>query len=336
MKKPAAGLIFIIVLTIVLGVLPAMALTIGGAVKQPLNLSTADLARFESATARLNEVTGDGQFRGAFTYRGVPLRTLLGLASIQKEKSSFSKPFDLAVIVRNKDGKRAVLSWGEIFYRNPAEFIVAVSAEPVMPHHKNCAGCEWEGTYDTAMKQLKRHVGLPKLIVAGDSFTDRSLEDIVAIDVVDLEKKADKKRMKALFSPKFVVVDGKGLSVEVHALSGYNRAEVPAKPVLEGIGYQGWKQYSGVSLRDLLKNVNMRHEVADTIILASSVDGYRILISYGELFLARAGERILVVDQANGAPLKEGVFTLIFPDDIFADRTAKALSKIEVISLKKE
>lgn len=335
MKKLAAGLISIIALTVALGVSPAMALTIGGAVKQPLNLSADDLARFESATVRLNEVTSDGQFRGAFTYRGIPLRTLLGLAFIQKEKSGFPKPLDLAVIVRNKDGKTTVLSWGEIFYRNPAEFIVAVSAAAVMPHHKNCVGCEWEGTYEMAMKQLKRHVGLPKLIVAGDFFTDRSLEDIVHIDIVDLEKKTDKKWMETLFSPKFVVIDEKGPAMEVHDLSEYKRVEVIAKPVWDGIGYQGWKRYSGVSLRDFLKKVNMRHET-DAAILASSIDGYRVLISYGELFLAPAGERILVADRANGVPLQEGTFTLIFPDDAFADRTAKALSKIEVVSLKKE
>jgi len=35
-------------------------------------------------------------------------------------------------------------------------------------------------------------------------------------------------------------------------------------------------------------------------------------------------------------PFEEGKFTLIFPDDASDDRTAKALSRIEVVSLKEK
>jgi DMSO/TMAO reductase YedYZ molybdopterin-dependent catalytic subunit len=64
---------------------PSMAFTVGGLVRQPLNLDQSDLARLESVSARVNEVTRDHRFHGAFTYRGVPLKTLLGLAAVQKE-----------------------------------------------------------------------------------------------------------------------------------------------------------------------------------------------------------------------------------------------------------
>jgi len=54
-------------------------------------------------------------------------------AGIQKENSDFSKQIDLAVIVRNKAGKQIALSWGEIFYRNPAEVAIAFSADRSCP-----------------------------------------------------------------------------------------------------------------------------------------------------------------------------------------------------------
>jgi len=111
-RKSIFALLAVIVCAWALQASPSAAMTIGGVVRLPLNLSTEDLARFESATVRLNELTRDNQFRGVFTYRGVPLRTLLELAFVQKEESSFGKSLDLAVVIRNREGKRTVLSWG--------------------------------------------------------------------------------------------------------------------------------------------------------------------------------------------------------------------------------
>jgi len=332
-RKSMWGLLAVSVLVVLLAASSSMALTIGGVVRQPLNLSLEDLAKLESVSARLNEVTSDNRFGGAFTYRGVPLRTLLGLASIEKEESGFPKPVDLAVVVRNREGKTAVLSWGEIFYRNPSEIVVAVSTVPVMPFHKNCGDCHGAEVYEPAMNRLKRTVGLPKLIVANDFFTDRSLEDIVHIDVIDMKQKTDKKQMKTLFSPKFTIADVKGKSVEIGDLAGYARTGVSVKNVGEGRGYHGWRRFEGVPLREVLAKKGVMPD-SDTAILASAADGYRVLISYGELFLAPGGEKILVADGVGGKPLKEGKFTLVLPDDLFADRMVKALSRIEIVSLK--
>ena len=116
------------------------AISITGTVKQPLNLSMEDIRRFEAVTARLNEVSADKNFHGVFSYRGVPLRTLLELATVQKEKSDFSKSVDLAIAVKNKNGQQTVLPWGELYYRNPADILIAFSATPVMPH-RECSTC---------------------------------------------------------------------------------------------------------------------------------------------------------------------------------------------------
>ena len=80
-------------------------LSITGLVKQPLNLTLQDLAAQQSVEAQLNEIFEDGRYRGVFRYRGVPLRNLLELASIQKEETDFPKLVDLAVVVRNRDGQ---------------------------------------------------------------------------------------------------------------------------------------------------------------------------------------------------------------------------------------
>lgn len=315
---------------------PLMALTVGGAVRQPLNLGLGDLAKLESVSVMASEVTRDERFHGVFTYRGVPLKTLLGLASVQKEESLFPKPLDLAVVVRNREGQTAVLSWGEIFYHNSADILIAFSADPVMPNHTNCADCHGAKVYEPALNELERKVGLPKLVVTGDFFTDRNLEDVVGIDVIEMKTRAEKKQMKGLLSsPNVTVTNGKGRGVEISGLGGYQRVKVNVKDVSEGMGYHGVKRVSGVPLKEILRNNGMGQD-ADTVVLASSVDGYRILLSYGELFLNPAGERVLVADSLNEEPLKEGKFTLFFPDDIAYDRTAKALSKVEIVPLKEK
>ena len=108
-------------------------LSVMGLVKQPLNLTTDDLSGFQTSRVQLNEIMKDGTYSGAFFFKGIPLRTLLDTAFIQKEETAFNKKTDLAVIVRNRHGKQVALSWGEIYYSNSNDILVALSASPIKP-----------------------------------------------------------------------------------------------------------------------------------------------------------------------------------------------------------
>jgi hypothetical protein len=334
MKKTFLTIIcFCTLWAIVAAASPAAALTIGGAVKHPLSLSTDDLTKFQPVTVRLAEITRDKNYNGVFIYQGVPLKTLLEMASIEKTGAVFNKPLDLAIVVRDKAGKTSVLSWGEVFYKNPSDIIVAVSATPVMPHHTNCGECHQSSFYESALNKLKRKIGFPKLVVANDFFTDRSIDNISQIEVVDLKKDKPKKKMETLFSPNFTIVDTKGKSLEITDLSGYPHIEAFTKEVGDGRGYHGLKQFTGASLRDLLKKAGVGSET-DTVFLISSPDGYQATFSYGEIFLAPGGERIIMADKIGQKPLKDGgKFLLLPPDDLAADRDVKAVNKIEIISI---
>jgi precorrin-4 methylase len=315
----------------------SQALTVGGEVGHPLNLSTDELAKFGCIEARVTELTRDKQFKGVFTYRGVPLRSLLEVAGVQKEEGGFNKPLDLAVVVKDKDGKTVVVSWGEIFYKNPSQVLIAISASPVKPHHaKGCGECHPSEIYQTALDQLNRKIGYPKLVVTNDFYTDRCLENVVSIEVVDLKKPYERKQGQKLFSPNFTLSDGKGKSLEVTDLSSYPKVETMVKEVGDGRGFHGLKQFSGASLRDLLKKLDVKPD-PDSGVLVSSVDGYRSLFSFGEIYLSAEGEHIMIADSAKGKPLKEnGKFLLVAPDDLAADRMIKAVSAIEVVSLKSQ
>ncbi|HMK66064.1 MAG TPA: hypothetical protein VK564_09735 [Thermodesulfobacteriota bacterium] len=308
-------------------------LVISGQVKWPSRITLEGLSRMQSVTVRLNEVDLQKNFKGAFQYQGIPLRTLLEQAGIHKEKSNFNKPIDLAVLVKTKSGKQIVLSWGELFYRNPAEITVAFSAVPIMPH-KKCESCHKPEVYERWLSPIKRSVGFPKLIVANDFYTDRSLEDIAQVEVIDLRPALKGQKISKLHSPSFDITGSVKNPLKVTELSSYNRVEMVIKQIGDGMGYHGLKWIEGVPLRELLDKAGAEMDPA-TVILISAPDGYRSLLSYGELYLSQAGNRILVADKINHKPLdKDGKFFFVPPDDLAADRDVKAVSQIEVITLK--
>lgn len=312
------------------------AVRITGLVKQPMSLTSEDLARYETVNVRLTEITKDTQFHGVFNYRGVPLKNLLELAAIEKEKKDFSKQVDMAVVVRNKAGKQVVLSWGEIMFRNPADAVLAFAATPILPY-RDCGQCHKPDLYKEWKGQLTRQVGFPKLVLANDFYTDRSLEDVVHIEVIDLNPKLTVNRnLPKLFSPSMTITDsGKNL-LTVKDLSAYPHMDIMTKPVGEGMGYHGLRNYAGVPLAKILEKAEAKMD-AETVFIVSSVDGYRSLLSYGELFLAPGGERVIIADSLDGKPMdKDGKFLLMPPDDLVADREVKAVDKIDVIHLKRE
>jgi hypothetical protein len=310
-------------------------ISITGDVRQPLDIAVGDLSGFKSVSVRLNEVTSDGTYHGAFNYHGVLLRTLIELANIQKTKKDFSKQIDMAIVVRSKNGKQTVLSWGEVFYRNPAEIIVAYSAVPVIPE-KSCKGCHEPEIYKRWCDPLKREIGFPKLVVTNDFYTDRSVEDVTNIEVVDLHPAIVTKKLPKLFSPSFTITGSVKKRLEIGDLSDYTHIDVAVKELGDGRGYHGLKILEGAPLRELLDKAGIEPDM-NTVFLVSAPDGYRSLISYGELILNPSGGRFIIADKVSGEPLrKDGKFIMVEPDDLAADRWVKAVAKIEVIRLNKK
>jgi len=305
-------------------------LTVKGLVEQPLKLTLDDLGAFSSITVQLNEIGKDGGFQGNFYYRGVPLRNLLETARIQKKRKNFFKGIDLALAVRNKAGKQVVLSWGEIFYRNPATIVIATSAQPIMPH-ADCKSCHDAEFTKRWLTPLHRKVGFPKLVVTSDTWSDRSLDSITEIEVLDLKPDLPTQKVKELYSPEFEIAGPVMASIAVKDLSSFFRIRTRVSTVGEGKGYHGTNDVSGVSFKAVVERQVSTPDL-NSAFLVSAPDGYRSVLSFGEVFLSPAGERILLVDTINNEPVKEnGKFIMMPPDDVMADRWIKAVSKIEWI-----
>jgi len=305
-------------------------LTIAGLVKRPLTLTTDDLAKFQSTTVRINHITQKKSFHGVFSTQGVPLKNLLETALVEKEASGYNKPVDLAIVVRDKDGRKVTLSWGEVFYRNPSDVTIAYSATPVMPHNQNCGSCHSSGFTKPVMEQLSRQVCLPKLVMANDFHADRSLEGIVSIEVVDLHPKVKTKKKGELVSTRLVISGAGPTPFMITDLSTLPRTQVTVNVVGDGRGFHGRSTYEGVPLAELLTAVGAKPDLR-SVVTVSAVDGYRSLVSWGELVLSPEGRNIIIADTENGQPLeKSGKFVLALPGDLAADRDVKAVDRIEV------
>jgi siroheme synthase len=335
MKNGPAIVLMALFIALLAWPVPSQALTIGGAVRQPLNLDLEDLARYDAVEVRLNDLTRAREYNGAFHYRGIPLRYLLKIATIAKDGPGFPKPTDVAIVVRNRAGKRTILSWGEVFYRNPSNVVVAYAAQPVMPHHPNgCSKCHEPGFYQPMLDKLKRKIAFPKLVLANDFYADRCLEDIVSIEVVEVAGSGGKEKSADSDGAAFTVRTVAGEKREFSSLAGHATVPVTFRIVGDGLGWHGLSHHTGVPLPEIIRKVE-DPRVMDRLLLITSKDGYRSTFSYGELFLNPLGQRLVVCAAKENS---DGVktYALITPDDLAADRMIKAIDSIEILSLKEE
>jgi hypothetical protein len=305
---------------------------ITGEVATPLSLAMDDLSRFQSVRVQLNEVMEDGTYRGTFYYQGVPLRTLLDTASIQKKDMTFNKNNDLAIRVRSENGDTVALSWGEVYYRNSNDILIATSAASIMPH-KSCASCHEPEEYEPRMSQLERSIGFPKLVLADDGYADRSIENVVSIEVIDPSHGIPVDRSAELSSPAFEITGAVKNKITVTDLSAYATEELAVVHLGEGRGFHDVSDFSGPTFQTILNTAGIQKDLAG-IVLVSAPDGYRSAFSFGELFLKRTPSATIMADTENGRAIQEGGrFFLIPSEDLMSDRCVKSVKKVEVLAL---
>lgn len=308
--------------------MPGKHLTITGQVKQPLQLFCTDLAAMRQGEIKLDEVTTDGTYHGSFYYSGVPLKNLLALAEIVKPSALSDRLLDLAIVCRDRKGERmAVLSWGEVFLHNPGDTIVALSAKPAFPTHPSNAG-------EAGASKPNGAGAFPKLVLARDLYTDRCLEDLARIEVVATpqEQGLPAEKSELLPSPSITVTGPVATPKTLESLDSFSRRTIVLKLVGQHRGYLGVREYSGSPLKEILEQAGVKRDPASAFLITAK-DGYRCLVSYGELFLSSYGERIIVADRMKGLPLdRGGRFTLVPADDLWADRFVKSVCCIEAVN----
>ena len=174
-----------------------------------------------------------------------------------------------------------------------------------------------------------------RLVLSDDRYADRCLEDISSIEVVDLRPRMEARTLPQLYSPSFDITGAVPKKMTIKNLSEFPRTELTVRHG-ECRGFHGTMKFSGTALKNIAAKARIEAKW-DAVLLVSAPDGYRSLVSCGELFLSDAGERIIVADRLDGKPLeKEGKYYLICAEDLQFDRRVDAVSRIEVISLREQ
>ncbi len=313
-------------------------LTITGDVTNPLKLTVAELSRLQSVEIQLNEVDRDRQFHGVYLHQAVPLRTLLDMAEVITRDQPTRKGIELAIRITGASGKQVVLSWGEVYYSNAAEYAIAFAATSVKPMmtEARCQKCHGPEVYKSVLDRYQQPAKLPKLLVKGDFYTDRCVEEVTRIEVLDLYPKRKTDRSVKLQSSELKVTGLVAKELKLANLKDYPQMKMWKKVVGLHMGYHGLHLYEGVSLAKVLESAGVGDELTKAVMI-SAPDGYRALFSFGELFQSFKGRRIMLAESVDGKPLegqRGGKYRIIVPEELVDDRDVLAVDRIEIIDLK--
>ena len=166
--------------------------------------------------------------------------------------------------------------------------------------------------------------------------------------------------MKALFAIVFLVICFSGfgqkelettgsfsISGEVNApviialseFSKFNEVVIGDITITNHLGERKSEQKAlkGILLKDILKTVEINNEnprvLSEYYVVCKSLDGYKVVYSWNELFNSPAGESVYLVTSKNGQvarEMKESILMIAPKDYKTGRRYLKSLSSIEV------
>ncbi len=260
---------------------------------------------------------GKIKFTGSYRYDGYSLFDILKNRILNKKNRIEFKPVvDLLVVIENSKGEKVVLTWGELFYpANLHRILIATKVSPVIP------------------VKTKEQWPLPrkrKMIFANDFITERNIKNPVKITVISAPVHIKVNRKAKLYSEKINLIKNNKIAGEITDWKNFQyRLNYPTVFYGRGRGFHGINIFKGVPLKSVLKdftdkeNVNL---IRKGYFIVSAVDGYRITISYSELFNRNDNSEFLLIDK--GVNSKGGRFKIYPSADFFSDRAVKSIDKI--------
>ena len=296
---------------------PTTEFALSGKITHPETVTLSTLQAFPPTTETTTYTAGTNTVTGTFT--GVPLWTLLndpsgggGIVTTQGVKNDFLRDYVLAT---GSDGYRAVIAVGEIHpnFGNQADLVAySVNGQPL--------GAD----------------GFARTVIPGDQFGGRYVSNLVSVQL--------------LASTSVQPGTGGGLSSQF-SLSGtvnhpgnFNLSSLQAMPsVTENVTYQAGTStvtgsFTGVSLWSFLTQAGIitdstvKNDILGKYLVATGSDGYKAVISLGEINPQFGGQQDLIAYSFNGQGLgADGFARLVVPGDIFGGRYVSNLVSLEVL-----
>lgn len=281
-----------------------------GALDRPATVTAFSLATLSPVTQTVNyTAAGTPQTR---TYTGPTLWNVLSGMGIQTNSTPKNDVLNRYVMATSTDGYRGVFALGELHpdYGNKAALLA------------------YAETRDGKTAPIGDEDGPFRVTAPGDVKGGRYLSNVIRLDVRS--------------SGSTVTASGGGTSPSF-AVSGavlrpltYDAAALQALP--SSTYTVGANSYSGVSLWTLLntdaglKPDNSTHNPSIRMYaVATGSDGYKAVVTLGEIDPGFGKQPALIATSLNGAPLgNNGVARLVLPNDVKASRSVSNLVAIEV------
>lgn len=296
---------------------PSTEFALSGKINHPEIERLSDLQAFSPTVETTTYKAGANTVTATFT--GVPLWTLLndpsagnGIVTTPGVKNDFLRDYVLAT---GSDGYRAIISVGEIHpnFGNQADLVAySVNGQPL--------GAD----------------GFARTVIPGDQFGGRYVSNLVSVQL--------------LASTSTAPGSGGGVSTQF-SLSGtvshpgsFTLASLQAMPsISQSVTYQAGTStvsgsFTGVSLwsfltqAGIITDTSVKNDILGKYLVATGSDGYKAVISLGEINPQFGGQPDLIAYSFNGAGLgSDGFARLVVPGDTFGGRYVSNLVSLEVL-----
>lgn len=301
--------------------LPLKPLEVAGEVAAP---GRVDLSGLPLRSVMVREaVTRDGKpvFVGSYVFQGYSLFDILKDRVVaKKNEKEFHSVIDLFVVVEDAKGRKAVFSWGEIFYPTvPHRILVAVKAARIVP---------------SLTKERWPLPVIARLAAADDLVADRNLEGPVRITVLSAPLSFPVEKGKSpLNATSFRIVDRGREIVKIERFpEGLPIMTLPSVFYGRGKGFHGIAYFEGIPLRMVLSRLvpSDADAIRRGLLVLAGDDGYRAVVSASELFNRNDNGEFLLCDRGE----KDGGRFSVYPGpDFFSDRAVKALKEVHYLTI---
>lgn len=291
-----------------------------------LNPGKTDLSRLPLRSVMIREArigtSGQVDFIGSYRYDGYSLFDILKERCVNRSnKSEFGSVIDMLVVVENDQGEKAVFSWGEIYYPTVLHrIILATKVARIIP------------------SKTKEEWPLPvnrRLVCANDLLSERNLERPIKIRVIScpLRFSATKAKPKPPSGKINLIEKNRIFSEITHLDDQLSTMAFPSVFYGRGRGFHGIKDFRGKILRAVLKpHFGFdREKIRSAYFAIAASDGYRIVVSFSELFNRNDQADFLIIDQ--GKSIIKGRFRLFPTPDFFSDRAIYNIDSIQLLTV---
>lgn len=300
-------------------VLPVSTIIVDGEIANPgpVDLTSLPL-RSVIVKEALPDNEGGNRFTGSFRYDGYSLLDILNSRVLRKGNASEFEPIiDLYVEVENSNGEKVVFSWGEIYYPNNLHRImVAARVARIVPSKTN---------------ELWVLPVQAKIVAGNDLLTSRNISDPVKITVKSYPKSFETvKGMSPMHSESFKVygADGKVLAEVKELPTSLQRQTFNTIFYGRGRGIHSTTPFNGVMVKEILAPFfpQTNKSLTKGLLCVVAADGYRMAVTWSELFNRNDQQEMLLIEDANG---EDGGRFRFFPAcDFFSDRAIKSVTGI--------